>query len=475
MSSRKSPMNGGMKSRSFDNVSSNIERTGPSPPRSPPLNQLNSSLRLSHNSLPIQTPEKLNVVQNPVFRGRTFLAEFLTKDWGAVTALSELILNDENNALTESLLEVFEASNKGKKLLTWAISKEIQSAKSVSTIFRDTNEAVKFLAVLYHKLGRKYLESVVGSLVRSVTSFDKEVHDKDLFVRKILPLANELLDRLFSNIDSCPSPLRRILGYIKTQITMKFPDVPDAGQTIVCYLFFSRFLNPALVSPELYGLAEERPPLVAQRALILCSKLIQNLSTGMEFEDTRDDDLNRFVRGKLPNLRSFIDNFANLEEMPERLFHVSTQVNQAALIKISNIMKENKSKIHSVLTRSDSKMSFLQIVNAELFIQQPTETTGNNSNATWFNKNKRREREKIGLLHDRVDRNEVTIRKLQEQVQEQRENLEVNRKAIYDLTENNKKLNAENQRKNEEVQQLWEIVKQLQQSLTLPKDITHNE
>ncbi|PRP78797.1 regulator of chromosome condensation domain-containing protein [Planoprotostelium fungivorum] len=431
------------KSKSVDSIAailsnppaSNVEQ----PPKRPSLLRSSSSL---------QRVESERIVQNPIFRGRTFLAEFLTKDMEVVTAISESTIGeDANNVIAESIFVIFEASNKGKRLLTWAIARELAGQKSISTLFRVPSEAPKFMSVLYQKNGRRYIESVVGGLVRQAQGLDKNLAggDKEHFVREIIPLLEGLVDRIINTIESMPTVLKKVLGHIGKEVDDQFPGT-SSGDKMISYLFFSRYLNPAIVSPESCGLTTERPALTAQRALVLCSKVLQNLVTGMEFEDPRDEPLNRFIKQKEPRIKILLEQMREQVDIPDRLFHVTSAQNQSALINILQVMKDNKIRVHSLLTKPETKMSFLQMVDAGLF-------------APVITNEKKREKKNGKSLEERLERAETSIRKLTEQTSEQREVIDSQRRTIVEWMEVCKRLQAENESKKEEMSRIWEALR----------------
>ncbi len=79
-----------------------------------------------------------------------------------------------------------------------------------------------------------------------------------------------------------------------------------------------RFLCPAIVSPDGFGVIPELPNPEHRRALILITKTLQNLANGVHFQDDRKEPymvkMNRFIETNLKKRTEVLDRFAVREE-----------------------------------------------------------------------------------------------------------------------------------------------------------------
>jgi len=125
--------------------------------------------------------------------------------------------------------------------------------------------------------------------------------------------------------------MRYIFHYSKTVVAERFPEMT---QQIVAGFFFLRFLCPALVSPENYGLAltagtyqavemfipvlnlplslPEKITSKSRRSLVLISKVLQNLANDVEFGDKEPymTAMNHFIIRKRKSLQAFFNQLA---------------------------------------------------------------------------------------------------------------------------------------------------------------------
>lgn len=62
----------------------------------------------------------------------------------------------------------------------------------------------------------------------------------------------------------------------------------EVSRSILSVFLFIRFICPAIVTPDQYKTAKELPSREARRSLILVSKVLTNISTGIEFDGSKE-------------------------------------------------------------------------------------------------------------------------------------------------------------------------------------------
>jgi len=408
--------------------------------------------------------EDKQTVHNPIFRPRAELVEvLLATDFEVISALCEVALvPEEDRALAEALVDFFEANGKTKRLLQWAIHKEIHNSTSSSTLFRGSNEATKLMSVLYMKLGREYLKLVAGNLVKDIiasgSSFEvdpnraeKGIHVKDN-LKKLISIADEFLSNIVGSVGQCPSFFRYVFYYVRKEVNKKFP---NCGTLIVGVMFFSRFLIPAIVTPTQYGLTLESPSMEAHRGLVLISKLLQNLSNAIAFDDTREEftlELNRFISVNTRTLHNFLELLSTIREDSYRndtkLYSLSSDAEQGALNIITNTMKTYQQKIYLLLTKPETKKIFIQVVEADLY-----RTNNNDSWLSSFKTPKKKILEKFQsrLADDRLEKLDKIEQQLEEEIKA-RKALERKVNELATLLSDQKEINESNGKALKEMQ-----------------------
>lgn len=177
--------------------------------------------------------------------------------------------------------------------------------------------------------------------------------------------------------------LTHFLSHNHNHVAIHYP--PALCSALILLLFFpsSLFFLSSLSCTTTETLSVE-----AQRGLILISKLLQNLSNGIEFEDSKKEyvpELNQFLSENSKKLHHFFEKLAVwhpssfallclLPRLPFPTFHllfiqdhddsvdafkslysVSSEAEQHAINTITAAMKENQQKIFSLLVKVETK------------------------------------------------------------------------------------------------------------------------
>eukprot|EP00004_Rigifila_ramosa_P018646 TRINITY_DN4663_c0_g2_i2.p1 TRINITY_DN4663_c0_g2~~TRINITY_DN4663_c0_g2_i2.p1 ORF type:complete len:264 (-),score=53.34 TRINITY_DN4663_c0_g2_i2:162-953(-) len=126
-------------------------------------------------------------------------------------------------------------------------------------------------------------------------------------------LRKSFLDHILQSKDKCPIPFRLMCAHLKVEAEKRFE---DGGYLATVGFFFLRCVCPAILSPERNAVIEGTPTPEVRRALILLTKLIQNVAAGVEFDGSKEDFMtitNFYIRKNAPVVRAFL---AALSEPP---------------------------------------------------------------------------------------------------------------------------------------------------------------
>jgi hypothetical protein len=102
-----------------------------------------------------------------------------------------------------------------------------------------------------------------------------------------------------------------ISAEVKTKVSARFPE-NNTDYKAVGAFFFLRFLCPAVMTPQVYGLLPAQPGETSQRYFVLISKTLQNLAneTLPGVKEEYMAKMNEFVTDNVPVLHKFIDHLA---------------------------------------------------------------------------------------------------------------------------------------------------------------------
>eukprot|EP01089_Gocevia_fonbrunei_P018203 TRINITY_DN6109_c0_g1_i5.p1 TRINITY_DN6109_c0_g1~~TRINITY_DN6109_c0_g1_i5.p1 ORF type:complete len:267 (-),score=49.65 TRINITY_DN6109_c0_g1_i5:81-881(-) len=155
------------------------------------------------------------------------------------------------------------------------------------------------MGIFSRRIGQEYMSKCVGAVVRDLVFNDKLDFELDPLKlsgeenveavvernkEALISHAKSLLRRITSDdkTENMPREIRATAGFI-AEYARKY--TPDREAALVGGFIMLRLLNPSLVAPESYGMLPwgKVPSMKARRNLILLTKLLQNLSNGIEF------------------------------------------------------------------------------------------------------------------------------------------------------------------------------------------------
>lgn len=98
-------------------------------------------------------------------------------------------------------------------------------------------------------------------------------------------MCGSVLDAILASVDAIPLHLRLLLFGVRRAAAARFP---DAQLSAVGGILFLRFITPALVAPQSCGVWDHALPTLAQRGLLLCSKVLQALANNAQFTGVKE-------------------------------------------------------------------------------------------------------------------------------------------------------------------------------------------
>ena len=175
----------------------------------------------------------------------------------------------------------------------------------------------------------------------------------------LVELVNTFAERLFKNVCLLPLMVRKMLRMVWT---VSDSQLRGSGTMMVHSVLFLRFICPALINPVKFGLCRQTMEITpdTQRSLILVLKIIQNISSGVEFDGSKEHfmcALNPLVQTLHVQLR---------DRLEQTLFsdHVEVQRTKAkheaqcqgegeALLVVSELLSKHRKEVFEKCTSGD--------------------------------------------------------------------------------------------------------------------------
>jgi len=291
-----------------------------------------------------------------------------------VLALCDAVQITEADELSQILVRLFEAHDQVMELLKCSIDAEVGKTDSPNTLFRRNSMVTKLLAAFGKFVGRDYLKATLGPVLNRMVGeknvsyeldasklvspepTERELNEANEKVaenlKRVRQISEEFLASINGSVDSAPLPFRHVCNYLKNAVASKFP---GHEHTAVGGFIFLRFLCPAIVAPDGFGLVSGTLSRDLRRGLVLVTKTLQNLANKVKFvKEPYMFPMNPFIDAHLDEVLVLYDRLA---AMPEGS---SEQETTSMNLHASDEQREDDiGRLHYHLSRSQEKVARL--------------------------------------------------------------------------------------------------------------------
>jgi len=226
----------------------------------------------------------------------------------------------------------FEMKRSAAHLIKEMLKYEIDNTPDSNIIFRGNTLTTHSLDTFLKLIGIPYLHKVLGDHITEIYKGKKccELDPARLQnpkhvkknVKNLIYFCTAIIQDIFSSLNYFPSILRDIFQVMSRKLQERFND-ENIKFTGPGGFFFLRFICPAILTPNLFGLAEGYPSIIISRDLTLIAKSIQNLANLTDFDDKESYLLpvNQFITDNMENMKNFLIELcsrptAPLDELP---------------------------------------------------------------------------------------------------------------------------------------------------------------
>ncbi|KAL2105217.1 hypothetical protein VUR80DRAFT_8749 [Thermomyces stellatus] len=187
-------------------------------------------------------------------------------------------------------------------------------------LFRGNSLLTQALEFHMRRLGKEYLQEVLGDKVVEINDMNPDCEVDPSRIRngdelqqhwnQLIQLSTEVWDCIAGSADLLPPELRHILKYIRAVADDRYGDfLRTVSYTSVSGFLFLRFICPAILSPNLFGLLHDLPRPRAQRTFTLIAKTLQALANMTTFgqKEWWMEPMNKFLTAQRRSMKELID------------------------------------------------------------------------------------------------------------------------------------------------------------------------
>ncbi|EGC32845.1 hypothetical protein DICPUDRAFT_155156 [Dictyostelium purpureum] len=209
-------------------------------------------------------------------------------------------------------------------------SLEIENTVDPNVLFRTDSLSTKIIVATFKSIGYNFLREALTPLIRSMIENDVKLEVDTNKVSEAQSQQNStqltfycssFITAIKASMDQLPNEIKVICNLLYELILKKFSSENTSIKAVGGFLFL-RFINPAIFSPEAFGLISDAPNPNVRRTLTLVSKVLQNISNQVTV--TKEKDLlsfNPFITERFADLSNIIKQISTeVIDMPQQQF-----------------------------------------------------------------------------------------------------------------------------------------------------------
>jgi len=272
---------------------------------------------------------------------RGLLELLVANDLAVVKELCELTCDKTTGA---ALCELFLEFSVVDILLSMVFDYQVQSNDDISTFFRRSTNmdtvSRHILSTYFLLCGGKYIVSILRPVMSAVCyapdawEIDPNRLTGNQSVEENMKNITAVSDIFVAQLTShqkrqVPDSLRRVCFLLGKAMEKKFK-AAEVLQAVGGFFFFN-FFCPALLSPTDFGVWTEAVPKHALRGLIILSKILNAISSGVRFgpKEKYMAPLNSFIDGHVESVRNFYRLMVSTKVAADKSTH-DTRISQTS-------------------------------------------------------------------------------------------------------------------------------------------------
>ncbi|UJR34181.1 hypothetical protein I4U23_021587 [Adineta vaga] len=283
------------------------------------------SQRLQDGSFNIRIKAKYQAIEILPIESYSHLQEYIRRDYLRLIRILEphISLRDKDEIAT-SLTRIAQSLSFSTSFLVDIVQAEILSTPDNTLTFRGNSIATKSMEAYMKLIGDTYLRETltrfVTDIVSSKTSNDFDLEVDPGRVSNVQNLERNqitlrfLCEKIWLEIQQShllfPQELKRIFWKLR-----QLSSSDETMFNLISGSVFLRFLCPAILSPNLFGLTQEYPNEKSSRKLTLIAKTLQTLANFSKFgpKESYMKFMNDFVGKESDNMRRFLANISTID------------------------------------------------------------------------------------------------------------------------------------------------------------------
>eukprot|EP01103_Thecamoeba_quadrilineata_P004991 TRINITY_DN14851_c0_g1_i1.p1 TRINITY_DN14851_c0_g1~~TRINITY_DN14851_c0_g1_i1.p1 ORF type:complete len:820 (-),score=166.25 TRINITY_DN14851_c0_g1_i1:271-2730(-) len=311
--------------------------------------------------------------------------QYLVNNVSILKSILETFGENDDPIIWKSLTQIYIAYNRDFTLINLCTSRELDSSQKESLLFRGSGVSIRILSEYVKIFGQGFLRDTLGPSIRKIAlghSLEvdpcrlKPENSSELQLNRteLCKACQKIFDIIFNSSHQIPLRVKQVIRELNTKISKTFP---NSFNRIVGAFFFLRFVCPAIVNPEQFGIINECS-MENRRKLTLVTKLLQNIANESYSEEKEPymSYFNDFVKSNVDKLPPLCERLLDITESQDQ--QVKPRTLFSYTLNVFNYMKSKSDQIklrlvaHAQSTVSDDSQAALPTFGSSNFTSTPS-------------------------------------------------------------------------------------------------------
>eukprot|EP01103_Thecamoeba_quadrilineata_P004193 TRINITY_DN1391_c1_g1_i1.p1 TRINITY_DN1391_c1_g1~~TRINITY_DN1391_c1_g1_i1.p1 ORF type:complete len:627 (+),score=142.28 TRINITY_DN1391_c1_g1_i1:29-1909(+) len=277
----------------------------------------------------------------------------ITENRDIMNAILDSITEHDECVIWQTLTQIFANHKRSSTLISFCVTQEVQTTSKEYLLLRGGGSFMRVISDYAKVQGKHYLQDTLGCHVRKLAKGpclevdpQRVKSEKDLLENRerLFKICQHFFDIILSSVNAIPIQVRQLCRELWFRIKHKFP---SARIYIIGAFFFLRFVCPAVVNPEQFGIISECS-VEMRRKFTLVTKLIQNIAneTQPEEKEPHMNYFSEFIKKNTARLEMF---YESLVDVPTDDPYPDEKKKKISTLCIYQFIRNRQASFHSKL------------------------------------------------------------------------------------------------------------------------------
>lgn len=243
---------------------------------------------------------------------KSFTRQLFSNNAAVLKAIIDASNTMEAESVARSLIMITSVTGSLQEVALVVVKHEVRSLGEGEDAFRGTSFASRFLSIAFNIHADAFRTNLLTPIVSEIMNDSFKLVESGPAAEAGRVYVQTFVERfsgaLRSSSDDLPGVAVELLAIVHQAVTSKWG--AKASRGILAQILFLRFLCPAFVTPQAFGVSHKKPNPQQHKILVHISKVITSAATGWQLTKAKNaflEPLNEWILDEAVALLTFLD------------------------------------------------------------------------------------------------------------------------------------------------------------------------